>query len=145
MDRTSTSYVERQNLTMRMAIRRMTGLTKCLLQEVAEPPRGRSAYYNLVRRHQTLRVTPAMAAGVTDSMWSMDRCSTLRSPRRPRELPEARPGAPRLPKGEAKGAVVSVRMTAEEHAAVVAAAGVAGVGLSEWARAALIRAVAQPG
>jgi IS1 family transposase len=76
MDRASTSYVERQNLTMRMAIRRMTRLTNGFSKKLRNHRAAVSlhfAHYNLVRRHQTLRVTPAMAAGVTDTMWSMDR------------------------------------------------------------------------
>jgi len=76
MDRASTSYVERQNLTMRMAIRRMTPLTNAFSKKLRNHRAAVSlhfAHYNLVRRHQTLRVTPAMAAGVASEMWSMDR------------------------------------------------------------------------
>jgi len=75
MDRASTSYVERQNLTMRMAIRRMTRLTNAFSKKLLNHRAAvalHSAHYNLVRRHQ-LRVTPAMAAGVASKMWSMDR------------------------------------------------------------------------
>ncbi|HEX9241123.1 MAG TPA: hypothetical protein VF875_01645 [Anaeromyxobacter sp.] len=71
----STSYVERQNLTMRMAIRRMTRLTNAFSKKLRNHRAAVSlhfAHYNLVRRHQTLRVTPAMAAGVASEMWSMD-------------------------------------------------------------------------
>jgi IS1 family transposase len=76
MDRASTSYVERQNLTMRMAIRRMTRLTNAFSKKLRNHRAAVAlhfAHYNLVRRHQTLRVTPAMAAGVASEMWSMDR------------------------------------------------------------------------
>lgn len=75
MDRASTSYVERQNLTMRMSIRRLTRLTNPFLKK----PRNHAAaialhfaHYNLCRRHQTLRTTPATAAGVVPTMWSME-------------------------------------------------------------------------
>lgn len=75
MDVASTSYVERQNLTMRMGIRRMTRLTNAFSKKLRNHQAATAlhfAHYNLVRRHQTLRVTPAMAAGVTSEMWSMD-------------------------------------------------------------------------
>jgi IS1 family transposase len=71
----STSYVERQNLTMRMGIRRMTRLTNAFSKKLRNHRAATAlhfAHYNLVRRHQTLRTTPAMAAGVTDTMWSME-------------------------------------------------------------------------
>jgi IS1 family transposase len=71
----STSYVERQNLTMRMGIRRMTRLTNAFSKKLRNHRAATAlhfAHYNLVRRHQTLRVTPAMAAGVTDTMWSTE-------------------------------------------------------------------------
>jgi len=71
----STSYVERQNLTMRMGIRRMTRLTNGFSKKLRNHRAATAlhfAHYNFVRRHQTLRVTPAMAAGVTDTMWSME-------------------------------------------------------------------------
>lgn len=71
----STSYVERQNLTMRMGIRRMTRLTNAFSKKLRNHRAATAlhfAHYNLVRRHQTLRVTPAMAAGVTETMWSME-------------------------------------------------------------------------
>jgi IS1 family transposase len=71
----STSYVERQNLTMRMGIRRMTRLTNAFSKKLRNHQAATAlhfAHYNLVRRHQTLRVTPAMAAGVTSEMWSTE-------------------------------------------------------------------------
>lgn len=76
MSRASTSYVERQNLTMRMSIRRMTRLTNAFSKKLRNHRAAVAlhfAHYNLVRRHQTLRTTPAMAAGVTSEMWDMDR------------------------------------------------------------------------
>lgn len=73
-DKISTSYVERQNLTMRMNMRRFTRLTNGFSKK---PENLRAAvalhfaHYNLVRVHQTLRVTPAMAAEVTDHVWTV--------------------------------------------------------------------------
>jgi IS1 family transposase len=74
MDKVSTSYVERQNLTMRMHMRRFTRLTNAFFKKVENHVNAISlhfAYYNFVRIHKTLRVTPAMAAGVTDRLWEM--------------------------------------------------------------------------
>ena len=70
----STSFVERQNLTMRMHMRRFTRLTNGFSKKLENHANAVSlhfAYYNLVKIHKTLRVTPAMAAGVTDKLWSM--------------------------------------------------------------------------
>lgn len=70
----STSYVERQNLTMRMSMRRFTRLTNAFskkLDNLKAAVALHFADYNFVRIHKTLRVTPAMAAGVTDRLWSM--------------------------------------------------------------------------
>jgi len=75
LDTISTSYVERQNLTMRMQIRRLTRLTNAFSKKLRNHRAAAAlhfANYNLVRRHGTLRVTPAMAAGVTTTLWSMD-------------------------------------------------------------------------
>jgi IS1 family transposase len=66
----STSYVERQNLTMRMSMRRFTRLTNGFSKKLENHIAAISLhfmYYNFVRTHQTLRMTPAMAAGVVDS------------------------------------------------------------------------------
>lgn len=68
----STSYAERQNLTMRMQNRRMTRLTNGFSKKAENHAHAMALYfmaYNFVRIHQTLRVTPAMAAGVTDRLW----------------------------------------------------------------------------
>jgi len=71
----STSYVERQNLTMRMQMRRFTRLTNAFSKKFENHVHMVALYtvwYNFVKMHKTLRMTPAMAAGVTDRLWSMD-------------------------------------------------------------------------
>ena len=73
-EKISTSFVERQNLTMRMKMRRFTRLTNGFSKKVENHAAAVSihfAHYNFVRRHQTLRVTPAMAAGVTNRLWDI--------------------------------------------------------------------------
>lgn len=70
----STSFVERQNLTMRMSIRRFTRLTNAFskkLENHAHSIALHYMHYNFCRIHKTLRVTPAMAAGVTDRVWDI--------------------------------------------------------------------------
>lgn len=70
-----TSHVERQNLTMRMSMRRFTRLTNGFskkLENLQAAVALHFAHYNLVRIHRSLRVTPAMAAGVADRLWSID-------------------------------------------------------------------------
>jgi len=71
----STSYVERQNLSMRMGIRRFTRLTNGFSKKVENHAAAVALYYmhyNFCRVHQTLRVTPAMAAGLTDHVWTIE-------------------------------------------------------------------------
>ena len=71
----STSFVERQNLTMRMHMRRFTRLTNAFSKKVENHAHSVAIhfmYYNFVRIHKTLRVTPAMAAGVTDRLWELE-------------------------------------------------------------------------
>ena len=71
----STSYVERQNLTMRMHMRRFTRLTNAFSKKLENHAYAVSLhfmYYNFCRIHQTLRVTPAMEAGVDDHVWSLE-------------------------------------------------------------------------
>jgi IS1 family transposase len=71
----STSLIERQNLTMRMQMRRFTRLTNAYskkLENLKAAVALHFAHYNFVRIHQTLRVTPAMAAGITDHVWELE-------------------------------------------------------------------------
>ena len=70
----STSYVERQNLTMRMGMRRFTRLTNGFSKKVENHTYHLALhymYYNFCRVHKTLRVTPAMEAGITDHVWTL--------------------------------------------------------------------------
>lgn len=70
----STSYIERQNLTMRMSMRRFTRLTNGFSKKVENHTAMIAIFYlhyNFCRIHQTLRVTPAMAAGVSDHVWEL--------------------------------------------------------------------------
>ena len=71
----STSYVERQNLTMRMSMRRFTRLTNGFSKKLENHAAAVSLHYmhyNFARIHKALRVTPAMAAGISDHVWSLD-------------------------------------------------------------------------
>jgi IS1 family transposase len=71
----STSFVERQNLTMRMSMRRFTRLTNGFSKKLENHIHALAlyfAFYNFVRMHKTLRMSPAMAAGITDRLWSLD-------------------------------------------------------------------------
>jgi IS1 family transposase len=71
----STSYVERQNLTMRMSMRRFTRLTNAFSKKIENHSAAVALfymYYNFGRIHQTLRITPAMAAGVSDHVWEIE-------------------------------------------------------------------------
>jgi len=76
----STSYVERQNLTMRMSMRRFTRLTNAFSKKLENHKAAVAFYfmwYNFARIHQTLRVTPAMEAGVSDHVWSAEEIAGL--------------------------------------------------------------------
>lgn len=76
----STSYVERQNLTMRMGMRRFTRLTNGFSKKVENLQFAVALHfmhYNFGRIHKTLRVTPAMEAGIADHVWSMEEIAGL--------------------------------------------------------------------
>jgi len=76
----STSYVERQNLTMRMCMRRFTRLTNAFSKKVenlAHAVALHFMYYNFARVHKTLRITPAMEAGVADHIWKLEEIAEL--------------------------------------------------------------------
>ncbi len=71
----STSYIERQNLTMRMSVRRLTRLTNAFSKKVQNHAHAVALHfmhYNFVRIHKSLRVTPAMEAKVSDHLWSLE-------------------------------------------------------------------------
>jgi hypothetical protein len=89
MGHVSTSYVERQNLTMRMHMRRFTRLTNAFSKTVENHAHAvalHMMYYNFVRIHAKLRVTPAIAAGVADRVWKIGDIAALV------EGAEAKPG-----------------------------------------------------
>lgn len=103
----STSYVERQNLTMRMHMRRFTRLTNAFSKKIANHGYAVAlhvTFYNFVRIHKTLRMTPAMAAGIAHRLWSMEDIVALvdaaegppkkrgsYKPRQPKTTPDAAP------------------------------------------------------
>src|SRR5205823_8475468 len=79
----STSHVERQNLTMRMHMRRFTRLTNGFSKKIemhAHAVALHFAYYNFCKIHQTLRVTPAMEAKIADHVWSLEELVSLLEP-----------------------------------------------------------------
>src|SRR5579862_7342848 len=85
-DRISTSHVERQNLSMRMGLRRFTRLTNGFSKKIENHEYALAIYfmnYNFVRIHSSLRVSPAMAAGLTDKLWSIDEVVALIEAREP--------------------------------------------------------------
>jgi len=74
MKKVSTSHIERQNLTVRMSMRRMTRLTNAFSKKWANLKHSYAlhfAYYNFCKVHSSLRVTPAMEVGITDHVWSL--------------------------------------------------------------------------
>lgn len=76
----STSFVERQNLTMRMSMRRFTRLTNGFSKKVENHAAAVALHfiqYNFARVHKTLRITPAMAAGIADHVWSYEEIAGL--------------------------------------------------------------------
>lgn len=71
----STSYVERHNLTMHMSMRRFTRLTNVFPKKIknhAAMVAIHTVHYNYARIHETLRITPSMAAGLSDHVWSLE-------------------------------------------------------------------------
>ncbi len=71
----STSYIERQNLTMRMRMRRFTRLTNAFSKKIENHIHAIALHffvYNFIKRHQTLRMPPALKAGVTDHLWTLE-------------------------------------------------------------------------
>jgi IS1 family transposase len=82
----STSYVERQNLSMRMGMRRFTRLTNGFSKKFENHAHQVALYffhYNFCRVHKTLRVTPAMEAGLTDHVWTLEELCGLLPKRKP--------------------------------------------------------------
>ena len=87
MEHVSTSYIEGQNLTMRMSMRRFTRLTNAFSKKIENHIYALALYfmhYNFVRPHKTLAYpyprTPAMAAGLSDHIWSFEEIVALVSP-----------------------------------------------------------------
>jgi IS1 family transposase len=85
-DHISTSFVERQNLSMRMGMRRFTRLTNAFSKKLENHGHMAALYfmhYNFCRVHKTLRVTPAMEAGITDHVWSCEELIALLDVKQP--------------------------------------------------------------
>ena len=80
LKKASTSHIERQNLTVRMNMRRMTRLTNCFSKKWLNLKWAYAiqfAYYNFCRIHQTLRCTPAIEAGITNHVWDIEELITI--------------------------------------------------------------------
>lgn len=80
LNEVSTSFVERQNLTMRMGMRRFTRLTNGFSKKIENLEHAVALhfmYYNFGRVHKTLRVTPAMEAGIADHVWTLEEIAGL--------------------------------------------------------------------
>jgi hypothetical protein len=78
--RVSTSHVERQNLTIRMGMRRFTRLTNAFSKKALNLDRALAlhfVYYNFARKHQTIKTTPAIRAGIADHVWSLHEIAQL--------------------------------------------------------------------
>ena len=89
----STSFVERQNLSMRMSIRRFTHLTNAFSKKIENPAAAVAIWFmysNFCRVHQTLRATPAMEAGISTHVWTIEEMCGM--------LPEAASAAKRIDK-----------------------------------------------
>ena len=101
-DHISTSYVERHNLTMRMSMRRYTRLTNAFSKKIQNHAHSLALYYvwyNFCRVHQTLRRSPAMAAGITDTLHDMEWVVGLIDARAPKpQKPGPRPGTKYRPR-----------------------------------------------
>jgi hypothetical protein len=103
--RASTSHVERQNLTMRMQIRRLTRLCNGFSKKLENHRAAISLYaawYNFCRVHEALRVTPAMEAGLTDHVWSVEELVAVALSEPAGDPPRAKPLAPRPGAGPAR-------------------------------------------
>jgi IS1 family transposase len=90
MKHVSTSYVERSNLSIRMQNRRFTRLTNAFSKKFQSHVHALGlyfAFYNFIRIHKTLRVTPAMQAGITDRVWSLADIVALMDARAPKPGP----------------------------------------------------------
>jgi IS1 transposase. len=88
MKHISTSFVERQNLTMRMSMRRFTRLTNAFSKKVENHECAIALHfmhYNFARVHKTLRVTPAMEAGVASHVWSIEEIAALATKEAPKK------------------------------------------------------------
>jgi len=106
----STSYVERQNLSMRMSIRRFTRLTNAFSKKVENHAAAVAIwfmYYNFARVHQTLRCTPAMEAGISNHIWTIEELCAL--------LPESRSTIRQIDHKLVLGAPWRVRNVSNEH------------------------------
>ena len=80
MAQVSTSFVERQNLSMRMSMRRMTRLTNGFSKKMENQAHAVALHfmhYNFSRIHQTLRVTPAMEARISNHVWTLEEIANL--------------------------------------------------------------------
>lgn len=79
-DHISTSYIKRQNLTMRMSMRRFTRLTNAFSKKIENHECAIALHfmhYNFARIHKSLRVTPAMEAGLSDHVWTLEEIANL--------------------------------------------------------------------
>ena len=93
----STSYVERHNLTMRMSMRRFTRLTNAFskkIQNHAAMVAIHAVHYNYARIHKTLRITPSMAAGLSNHVWSLEEIIMMAD----RYAPAPKPRGPYKPR-----------------------------------------------
>lgn len=100
LDRASTSHIERANLTVRMHVRRFTRLCNGFSKKIENHRAAVSlhvAWYNFCRVHESLRVTPAMEAGIADHVWSVQELVERALAAEPCEAPQPKPLAPPAP------------------------------------------------